>query len=403
MYPYLTRSPSGRGGHSPLLEAALDYIGRGWAVFPLRWKEPAVPKWKHFREPENRPDEHAIREWFDCPEECVTGIAIICGAVSGGLTVRDFDDADSYFRWADGHQDLARRLPTVRTYRGYHLYFLTTRLLYRKFRSGEYRGTVGQYVAAPPSLHPVSRQPDHRFVVPLPPRGEPLPTVADPVAAGLLPASTRRTAASARSRIPRRASSTPYISVSTLPLQALVRRCLPTGHGERHDCLLELVRRLDAARLGEEHLEDAFAQWWELAEPIVQTKDRRMSWREFRDAWRRSQERRASGKAAGVLGEVMALADAMPVPAAFVQPDTLRRLYQLHSAMQVQAGSQQHFLSCHLAGELLGVSHQTAWKWQNHLRRAGILVRTRVGERRAGGKASEWVAVQAGEQRGEVG
>jgi hypothetical protein len=56
------------------------------------------------------------------------------------------------------------------------------------------------------------------------------------------------------------------------------------------------------------------------------------------------------------------------------------------------AGSRPHFLSCYLAADLLGnVSHQTAWKWQKYLREEGVIGRTRVGERRPGGRASEWM------------
>src|SRR5262245_60507560 len=83
----------------------------------------------------------------------VTGLAVVLGSISGGLAVRDYDDAGAYQRWAGDHPELARRLPTVRTGRGFHVYcrgpsrFVAT-------DDGEYRATPGHFVLAPPSRHP---------------------------------------------------------------------------------------------------------------------------------------------------------------------------------------------------------------------------------------------------------
>lgn len=248
MYPDYSQSRRLRDSKSPLLSAALDYHDRGWTTFPLRWKEPAIPSWKHLRDDPDLVTRQQIRDWYGEEQAAVTGIAIVCGSASGGLAVRDYDDADAYHRWADTHPDLAAELPTVRTYRGYHVYCRSDRLQYRRLgRTGEYRATAGHYVAAPPSLHAVTGLPDYRWVVPLPPAGTPLPTV-DPVAAGLLPAATLES--SSRNHHHRGRRPAPPICVLQAPYHAAVLDSLPAGPGERNACLLALVRRLDAAGLG---------------------------------------------------------------------------------------------------------------------------------------------------------
>lgn len=296
---------------------------------------------------------------------------------------------------------MARGLPTSRTGRGYHVWH-RGRGVYRLCGKGEYIGTAGHYVVAPPSYHPHARR-LYEWLVPLPDLGTPLPEL-DPTEAGLLPLGTGIPRPCAGpSKVCRKRTVRSGYQCITPHLHAVVRGCLPAGPGERHRCLLELVRQLDAASLGEEHLELLFELWWGFAEPVVRTKDRRTSWRELNDAWRRSQERRAAGLASGRLIDVVALAESVTVPPPFQQPRTLHRLYQLHAAMQQLAGNRPHFMSCYLAAELLGdVSHQTAWRWQKCLRQAGVLVRTKVGERRPGGRASEWLLVVFQEQTGNL-
>ena len=92
------------------LEPALAYAARGWSVIPIKHisekgKEPAC-KWKKFQT--ERPTETMLRNWFRRKD--LDGLAVICGDVSGGLVIRDFDDADAYYTWAGKHKDLAALL-----------------------------------------------------------------------------------------------------------------------------------------------------------------------------------------------------------------------------------------------------------------------------------------------------
>ena len=105
-------------------------------------------------------------------------LALVCGVT---LAVRDFDRAEAYHRWAGEHPDLAGRLPTAATRRGFHVYHRCGFEHWQKLPDGEYIASPRHYVLA-------SAQP--------PPQGRPLPLggaagrrgpAGGPVAAGLLP------------------------------------------------------------------------------------------------------------------------------------------------------------------------------------------------------------------------
>src|SRR5262245_58891198 len=101
---------------------ARSYLDRGWSVIPMRMadKKPYC-RWKPYQTA--RPTIHDLDRWFE-RRHADLGIAVIFGAISGGLASRDFDDMESYTRWANSHQDFAQRLPRVATYRGMHVYCL---------------------------------------------------------------------------------------------------------------------------------------------------------------------------------------------------------------------------------------------------------------------------------------
>jgi hypothetical protein len=140
-----------------VLEAALDYHERGFALLPLRGKEPASDLIRRTHATTSTKvlagrgvDEEHLRSWF------ATGgvnVGVFCGAPSQGLVVLDFDDCD--FPLPGAHLPPT---PTVKTgrglCRGYHLYYRTrSQVRNEKHPWGEIRVEAPLYVVAPPSVH----------------------------------------------------------------------------------------------------------------------------------------------------------------------------------------------------------------------------------------------------------
>jgi hypothetical protein len=142
------------------LEAAKDYLARGWSVLPLRrrTKRPLAP-WEHLQH--QRPSEQDIDEWFRRWPDA--NIGIVTGEISN-LIVLDIDPkhgGDSTL------QKLEQKFTTfpatveaVTGGEGRHLYFAHPCSLTRNrtgFAQGiDLRGDGG-YIVAPPSIHPSGR------------------------------------------------------------------------------------------------------------------------------------------------------------------------------------------------------------------------------------------------------
>jgi hypothetical protein len=234
------------------LDHALAYASRRWSIIPTNAKLPACP-WKPFQL--QRPDDETLRRLF--AKDGITGLAVILGPVSGGLTCRDFDVQAAFDQWAGTHPDLARCLPTVATARGRHLYFHTSGATgIRKLPDGELRCSGG-YCLLPPALHPSG--PTYRWVIPLP-EGE-LPSL-DPFTAGLcnredrVGAEDTEDGADTDDGVDRADTADPsQWLVSAAPtlfsapslLQAVeyaIAMTLPTTQGRRNRCIFRLARHL---------------------------------------------------------------------------------------------------------------------------------------------------------------
>ena len=139
-------------------DAALAYHNAGLCVIPLSGKRPALGSWKHYQR--QRPPEAAIRRWQQ--EGLLRNVGIVCGAVSSNLVVLDFDGPGAYGAFAALFPTLAQSF-TVATGsgKGKHVYLYvdtlppTTRALDTPIGNVELRAE-GTYVAAPPSVHPVT-------------------------------------------------------------------------------------------------------------------------------------------------------------------------------------------------------------------------------------------------------
>jgi len=162
-----------------LLDLALMYLkDEGLSIIPLKPgdKAPAVeklPNGKWGRYSKDPPTEDEVRAWFSGGD---VGIGVVCGQVSGGLVVIDFDGpgfAEVSAEFEEVFHNIVYRTRRVKTGSGkLHIWFRYremkedfTRVKWvfpdidRDSRIGAQVTAVemranGHYVAAPPSLHP---------------------------------------------------------------------------------------------------------------------------------------------------------------------------------------------------------------------------------------------------------
>jgi len=138
---------------NPLQEAVNNYHHQGFSVIPVSGdSKVAAVKWETYQE--RRPTADELKSWFSNGHH---NLAIVCGAVSGGLAVLDIDDTALADQLAD---DVPLRAETtmIRTPRGgLHIYAIETNAESRNDSfdvPGRHIGDLranGGYVLVPPS------------------------------------------------------------------------------------------------------------------------------------------------------------------------------------------------------------------------------------------------------------
>jgi hypothetical protein len=396
----MIRSPDpSRKGRAPeralaqtLLESALAYHRRGWAIIPTRGKKAAC-KWERFQT--SPPDEAELRKLFRLPG--VDGLAVVLGAASGGLVCRDFDTLESYKRWADRHPKFAKTLPTVKTARGRHVYFRGPEK-YRDFGDGEYRGDSKHYAILPPSRHPSGAV--YKWITSLP-DGK-LPRI-DPWKSGLMVDGTQSTQStqevvcsggstssvspvSSTSSVPSTSSEPSVCSVfpvwkdSTLKglstkdqeaLREAIAATQPEAEGQRHRGVFLLCRHLKAvpslANAAPAKLRPVVEEWHRRALPFIRTKEFSETWADFVSAW----DKVTSPAGRGPVDEAFRRAKAAKSPPKaarlYAGEPKVVLLAALCRELQRRAGADHFYLDCRTAGKLLDVPHKQAWRWLNML------------------------------------
>lgn len=293
--------------------AALEVWERlGWNVIPIRQddqgKKPVV-RWKRLQTA--RQSVRDVKEAFGLSRQ-FNGLAVILGAASGGLAVRDFDDPGDYHRWAADHPLLADRLPTSETGRGFHVFarvpepFQCHADLREHGSEGEWKADAKHYVVLPPSWHHKRRRP-YNWRVPYY-LDDGIPLVDDPVRAGLLPAEALTERGGYKRRLQENKSSSITQGLSLFScnhslvtsdgefpgwvlawVRDVMRGYVPTGPGQRNDCLVRIavgLRRMvehmpSVLPLAESMLAEV---WWPDARLVVTTKDLGASLGELRTA-----------------------------------------------------------------------------------------------------------------------
>ena len=317
-----------------------------------------------------------VAPWFTRIRSAV-GVGVVLGEVSGGLWVRDFDEADAYERWAEAHSDLAKSLPTVKTSRGFHVYGRWPSLVSRTLSDGELRADK-LYVVAPPSPHPSGCT--YTWLVPLP-EGD-VPEV-DPVAAGLAPPSVlsdggchgehrangaiRDTERLERTETSRDRETEAICAASLLSrndVRDAIRRTTPTGRSRRNTAIFALARALkaipDLADLTAAALRPVVKAWHAVALPHIGTPEWATTWGDFVHGWKRVH----TPEGADPLSHAMIAVEEHPPPAWSLEfGERPARLASLCRELQRHAGTRPFFLSCAKAGKCLGEDATTIYRW----------------------------------------
>jgi len=133
---------------------AKKLVDLGVSAIPIKSRDklPAIFSWKQFQE--RKPTDQELHEFFDPGDK---NIAIVCGKISGGLVVVDFDDLETMnFLIEGGINKFLEKTLVVKTRKGYHAYFRVPENLLQNRRFDNLKIDIkgeGGYVVAPPSIH----------------------------------------------------------------------------------------------------------------------------------------------------------------------------------------------------------------------------------------------------------
>jgi hypothetical protein len=360
---------------SDLRVAAETYRELGWQVVPVVDKRPRV-NWK------NPPSRDRVEPFWDDP--ATTGLAVILGAPSGDLVVRDFDKPEAFDQWKEEHPDLAQVLPIARTGRpggGYHAYGTLPEAPLLKLKDGELRGN-GAIVVLPPSLH----HSGSRYEWINPPCGQPrlvtmeeLHVISD---SGLHPSPPQAT--------PKQTQANP--SIAYVEQKIKINKCivnnLPSGPGQRNRYLFRLAQHLREFLPKDTPVDDLLVivrQWHACALPFIQTKEILESIADFLTAWGRIQWPKGTAWC-GIVEE--AKHDVFSLGSDLGELDPAARI--LRALSRRHRGTSFPLSLRKLAGAL-GVScPKTAQSRMRVLEAMGYVEIVKKGDPKPGGEATVW-------------
>lgn len=353
-----------------VLTIALAYSKLGWCIIPIpHGQKKARTRWGKYQK--TRPDREQLRAWFGNGR--LLNMAVVLGQVSGDLCCRDFDIGKAYERWVAGHADLAARLPTVKTAKGYHVYFLASVDGVRMFPDGELRGSRC-YCLLPPSVHPEG--PKYEWII--------RPTAAnlfalDPELAGFVPNGELVTEQTENTEKPEQTEHTEHTEAIVWGegVEEVIRGTLPREYGTRNRKVFELARTLRSlprfADADGRELRPIVREWHRKALPNIRTKEFEETWIDFLKAWPRI--RYVKGTEPMMQTFQRAVEGERPQVAVTKYPNNerLQILVALCRELQRTAGEQVFYLSCRMVGRLFSVSHTEAARWLFLLQSDGVL------------------------------
>ncbi len=362
-----------------MLDTALSYARRGWSIVPVRFqndpKRPAV-RWKRYQQ--EPPSTKTLRRWFSNGK--YSGMSVVLGAVSGHLVCRDFDEEAAYERWKVEFPDLAATLATVRTGKGYHVYFMAVVEKTGHFPDGELRGE-GATCVVPPSPHPNGSTyewliaPSDENLLPL-----------DPETAGFIPQDCLPQKSTEEHRRAQKQAEAVRSKLSAKgkredELELAIISTLPKQPGQRNYQVFQLARALwgisSLADADPRSLEPVVRRWHSLALPHISTKPFEETWFDFLYAWPRVE----TPMRLNLLEDAMTRARENPIPDLQYEQEEVRDLVALCRELQAMMGDQPFFLSCRTAGRLFDVDPKIAWRWLFGLEQDGWIETVARGDR----------------------
>ena len=313
----------------------------------------AACKWKKYQT--QRPDLSQAQQWFSNGQ--YKGIGVVLGEVSGHLACRDFDDPEAYKQWAKNFPELSRELPTVKTGRGYHVYFTCRLSKTQKFVDGELRGEKGLCVL-PPSKHDNGKK--YQWFVPLP-KGQ--ITAVDPEISGLIPQQGLQKKTEENRSTQRHSEAISVFSIiSKKELENAFCVTLPTNVRQRNAKIFQFARALKGipalANVDPKSLKPYVKEWHKRASTLCKDPFE-TTWFDFLYGWGRVK----IPMNLNLLEVAMKLGKQNCVLEPEYEQKPLRDLVALCRGLQAITGDEPFFLSVWTAGRVLGVSHKTAWKW----------------------------------------
>jgi len=383
----------GKTDENELLKTALQYHERGWCIIPIpHGKKAARIKWGRYQK--DRPDEKQLQKWFGGNSK---NIAVVLGKVSNGLACRDFDTEQAYQRWAGEHRDLAGKLPTVRTARGYHVYFLADVGGIRHFDDddGELRGGGG-YCLLPPSVHPDGMI--YEWLIE--PNGENLLSLNPDIFLSSSVSVTEKTEQTEKTEKTEKTQENSSnrekkenLRASFCDFDKVIERTLPQKVGTRNRKVFELARALRSLpEYFDAHpkfFEQVVREWHRRALPNIRTQDFEESWIDFLKAWPKIRWKIGENPMSETFEKAKRVSD--PDCAAKYDNPKLRLLVAWCKELQVRAGDGSFFLSARTAGKYLDVEPMTANRWLFLLEQDKVLEVVEKGKlTRAGGIATRF-------------
>jgi hypothetical protein len=396
------------------LQAALDYLGRGWAALALctpdhvgvgrthgqQCQHPGKAPWGPWKAYQTQlPTEEELRRKWQANPQLNVGMTL--GGITGlvGLDVDEEGGEELLARLSGGNlpptlaftSGKGRRLlyaapPGVRLQ-------LTPKPGGLEIKRGELRLLgLGSQTVMPPSRHRDSGrlyawQPGHG-----PGEIEPAPAPAwmlKLMRAGAVGNGTKDTPCTGAHPTQQLGAGAPcpgegaiysVCCVGGAPVQVdgegvrrAIEHTLPSGPRQRNRKLFELARRLwllpSFPHAPARKLRTLVKDWHSRALPVLGTKPFDATWEDFQVAWERL---RPAGT--GPIWDLMQAACTKHPR----RPD--QQLLDVCAALQAHAGVQPFFLSCRTAGRLLGVHHSVANEKLRVLEARGVLKRVRTGD-----------------------